>query len=145
MQLLKQLRPGLLVHNVTQSVLQTLVSAVTVVAIADRKTDTPAVQPHHTTCTLIVAFVYCGTTSRSKSIDYTASKPRASHGIPQESLVTAVCLRQWGFSFGVLQPSVDKLGISQQTCLAEHSHCPTLTAAVVVTRARKKLGFLISF
>ena len=42
MQLLKQLQPDLLDHNVTESVFQTSISAVTFVAIADRKTDTPA-------------------------------------------------------------------------------------------------------
>jgi len=44
MQLLKQLQPGLHVPNVAESVLQTSVSAVILVAIVDRKTDTPAVQ-----------------------------------------------------------------------------------------------------
>ena len=44
MQLLKQLKPGLHVPNVAESVLQTSVSAVIFAAIVDRMTDTPAVQ-----------------------------------------------------------------------------------------------------
>jgi len=44
--LLKQFQPGVVLSNVTESVLQTSVSAVTFVAIADRKTDSPAVQRH---------------------------------------------------------------------------------------------------